>query len=78
VNTSKYIPHFSIAAQVRLTEGDHHPRSGQPCSIIRILPNPSKRAEHQWYDVRFEDGYIGRFLEKHLVMTAEEDKVNAA
>ena len=34
--------------------------------IIAVLINPSKRPEHQWYDVRFDNGILGRFREADL------------
>ncbi len=42
------------------------PRTLQSGVIVRVLENPSQLTEHQWYDVRFDDGTHGRFLEKHL------------
>src|SRR5690242_8179867 len=49
-----YVSHFSYGDRVRLTGLDGHPKKGGPCTIIYVLPNPSKKPEHQWYDVRFE------------------------
>jgi hypothetical protein len=46
-----------------------HPKRGDQCTIIRILPNPSNQSEHQWYDVRFDDNTFGRFLERYLLET---------
>jgi hypothetical protein len=66
MNTSEYIPHLPCGTQIRFVGLDRHSRNGPLCVIIRILPNPSKRAEHQWYDVRFEDGSIACLLEKRL------------
>ena len=74
MNTSDYIPHLPLAARVRFIGSDRC-RNGQKGAVIRILPNPSQRAEHQWYDVRFEDGSIARFLEKDL---APANEANAA
>ena len=65
MNTSDYIPHLPLAASVRFIGLDLR-RSGQKGAIIRVLPNPSQRSEHQWYDVRFEDGSIIRVREKEL------------
>jgi hypothetical protein len=44
---------------------------------VARVPNPSKRREHQWYDVRFDDFVYGRFLEKQLerVSTVSEPQV---
>jgi len=66
-----YVSHFSYGDRVRLT-GEDQPQNGEPCTIIFVLPNPSKKPEHQWYDVRFEDGSIGRFLEKNIAGKAAE------
>jgi hypothetical protein len=67
-----YVSHFSYGDRVRLTGEDSHPKNGEPCTIIFVLPNPSKKPEHQWYDVRFEDGSIGRFLERYIAGKAAE------
>jgi hypothetical protein len=66
MNRSNYIANLSSYTKVRLNGPTQHTRNGQQCTIIRILPNPSERADNQWYDVRFDDGTIGRFLEEHL------------
>ncbi|HLH32904.1 MAG TPA: DUF5335 family protein [Terriglobia bacterium] len=68
---SKYIANLSRGNRVYLIGLGHHPKRGDECTIIRILPNPSQNPEHQWYDVRFEDGTYGRFLEKYLAETRE-------
>jgi hypothetical protein len=67
-----YVSHFSYGDRVRLTGLDGHPQNGQHCTIIFVLPNPSSKPEHQWYDVRFEDGSIGRFLERYVAGKAAE------
>jgi hypothetical protein len=66
VSRADYVANFTCGSRVLLIE-KAHPRSGQQGIIIRILPNPSGRPENQWYDVRFADFSIGRFLEKYLV-----------
>jgi hypothetical protein len=43
-----------------------HPKFGQFGVIVAALPNPSKRPENQWYDVRFEDGTYERFPGRDL------------
>jgi hypothetical protein len=68
---SKYIPHLTRGERVRLIGLGHHPKYAGECSIVEILPNPSRNSEHQWYDVRFEDGTYGRFLERYLSQTRE-------
>jgi hypothetical protein len=75
---SKYFPNLSTGMQVRLVGLSEHAHSGQQCTIIRRLPNPSKSTQNQWYDVRFDDGSIGRFLEKHLVPIDANDENRAA
>lgn len=66
MKTSEYVPFLTIGDRVRFIGTDYPSRTGQECTIIGILPNPSGRKEHQWYDIRFDDGYLGRFLEKYL------------
>ena len=71
MDVEKYVANLSLGTRVRLIGLGRHPRHGDECTIIAILPNPSQAPEHQWYDVRFEDGIYGRFLEKYLVETQE-------
>src|SRR5215475_4178156 len=71
MDVEKYVANLSLGTRVRLIGLGLHPRHGDECTIIAILPNPSQASEHQWYDVRFEDGIYGRFLEKYLVETQE-------
>jgi hypothetical protein len=78
MKSSNYVPNLSRGVRVVFKPTDYHPKTGQQCTIIGILPNPSRTAEHQWYDVRFDDDdTTGRFLEKHLSPLSEGDK-NAA
>jgi len=58
---------LSRGMRVRFTGQADNPNNGQQCTIIGILPNPSNRPENQWYDVRFDDESIGRFLGRYLV-----------
>ena len=60
-----YRPSLSYGQRVRLMKRDHHEYS-QEAVILWALPNPSMRPENQWYDVRFENGVYGRFLERYL------------
>lgn len=71
MKNSKYVASLVRGDRVRLIGLGHHPKYGGECSIIGILPNPSQKSEHQWYDVRFDDGTYGRFLEKSLMQTRE-------
>ena len=60
-----YRPSLSYGQRVRLMKQDHHEYSKEAV-ILWVLPNPSMRPENQWYDVRFENGVYGRFLERYL------------
>lgn len=62
---SEYVPHLTFGARVLLLKKDHRD-SGSAGTIIAVLVNPSKRPEHQWYDVRFDNGALGRFREADL------------
>jgi ABC-type multidrug transport system fused ATPase/permease subunit len=53
MSTPEYVPNLSRGTRVRLMR--NHPKNGQLCTVIGPLPNPSKRPENQWYDVRFAD-----------------------
>jgi hypothetical protein len=78
MKTHEYIPNLSRGSRVVLDARDSNPKKGQECVVIAALPNPSRQSEHQWYDVRFRDYSIGRFLERYLVPVDEKDKGNAA
>ena len=78
MNTKTYIPNLRTGIKVRVVEITQHTRIGQEGRVIRQLPNPSKRADNQWYDVRFNDGFIGRFLERDLVRIDTSDQSSAA
>ena len=43
-----------------------HPENSHTGVIVRALENPSNHRENQWYDVRFDSGVLGRFLERYL------------
>lgn len=66
---------FDERSRVRLVKGDHS-QNLKAAILLRALPNPSGLAEHQWYDVRFDDGVYGRFLERYLerIVEAGEEK----
>ena len=64
-----FFANLARGTRVRLIGMGRHPKRGDQCTVIRILPNPSNQSEHQWYDVRFDDDSFGRFLEKYLVET---------
>jgi hypothetical protein len=77
VNTSEYIPNLSCGTRVRFIWNGHR-KSGQLCTVIRILTNPSLRAENQWYDVRFDDYSMGRFVERYLTPLFDDEEKTAA
>ena len=60
-----YRPILSERTRVRLIKREHHEYS-RPATLVRALPNPSGRPGNQRYDVRFDDGVYGRFLERYL------------
>jgi hypothetical protein len=72
-----YVAKLSLGTRVILTRLEGHPKRGQEGQVIRILENPSKIAARQWYDVRFKDHTIGRFLQKYLMPHAN-NKTTAA
>jgi hypothetical protein len=45
---------------------DKHPQHQKTATVVNVLPNPSRMPGHQWYDVRFDNGTWGRFLERQL------------
>jgi hypothetical protein len=69
-----YVSHFSYGDRVQYTGRGPHSIEGEFCTIVYVLPNPSGRPECQWYDVRFEDGSIGRFLERYITGQPSEHK----
>jgi hypothetical protein len=42
------------------------------------LPNPSGRAENQWYDVRFDDQSLARLVERYLQEEVKADNGETA
>lgn len=65
IKDSTYRPVLPEKARVRLLKREHHEHT-RPATLLHALPNPSQRPENQWYDVRFDDGVYGRFLERYL------------
>jgi hypothetical protein len=63
--SSGYVPTLAVGDQVRLLKRDHR-NSGRIGTVIGILTNPTRHSQHQWYDVKFENGRLGRFLERDL------------
>lgn len=61
---------FPEKTRVRLYQPDHL-QNLHTGVILRALPNPSMKAEHQWYDVRFDNGSLGRFL-RHFLKPVNE------
>jgi len=59
--------HASLQERMRvLLAYDKHSHNQKTATVMHVLPNPSQASRHQWYDVRFDDGIWGRFLERHL------------
>jgi hypothetical protein len=54
------VPELPLGSRVRVVRGIG-PTSVLTATVIRVLPNPSQRLENQWYDVKFDDGKLGRF-----------------
>ena len=71
IENKPYRPALAEGMRVLLLKREHHEYS-KPATLLRALPNPSGRSEHQWYDVRFDDGVYGRFLERYLERIAED------
>ena len=63
--TLEYAPKIPVGAAVRLAKANH-PHSDQRGVIIATLGNPSRKPATQWYDVRFNNGRLGRFREADL------------
>ena len=76
MSTLGYVPNLSRGTRVRFI--GNHPKNGRQCTIIGALPNPSERADNQWYDVRFDDYSMGRFVERYLVRVAADEEKTAA
>lgn len=60
-----YVPSWREGARVRFSRRGH-PDFEQNATIVAVLPNPSGLQDRQWYDVRFDNGRYGRFLERYL------------
>ena len=45
---------------------DKHLQNQKTATVMHVLPNPSQEPANQWYDVRFDNGTWGRFLERQL------------
>jgi hypothetical protein len=72
IENKHYRPALAEKTRVRLLKAEHHEYL-KPATILWALPNPSGRPEHQWYDVRFDDGLYGRFLEAYLERIADSE-----
>jgi len=72
-----YRPLLREGARVRLVRKDD-PNSMNTGTVMTLLPNPSKRKEHQWYDVHFDNGGWGRFLERYLDVVDSATQPSAA
>ena len=58
--TKAYVPELQPGSRVRVLRGIGT-SSILTATVIRALPNPSQRGENQWYDVKFDEGKLGRF-----------------
>jgi hypothetical protein len=76
MNSSAYIPNLERGARVRLI--GNHSKKGERCTIVEALPNPSHLAKNQWYDVRFDDFFLGRFIERDLEPVAADQRKTVA
>lgn len=56
---------------------DRHRKHQSTATVMSVLPNPSQMPVHQWYDIRFDDGAWGRFLERHLQSIPVEPAIKA-
>jgi hypothetical protein len=63
--------------RVRLTRKDDR-NFMNTATVKGVLPNPSQKKDHQWYDIRFDNGVWGRFLERYLDIVEEETKQSSA
>jgi hypothetical protein len=68
---TNYSPSLPEGDRVRLTLKNHREYS-HIATVKGALPNPSQRRDRQWYDVRFENGVWGRFLERDLDQVSAE------
>ena len=75
---ANYVPQLRPGERVVFSGRERHPRNGQACTVLGALPNPSQRAEHQWFDVRFDDYHTGRFLGRFLKPVEADIRGNAA
>jgi hypothetical protein len=79
MKTSPRIPRLRYGDRVRFIGIGNHPDTRRQCTIIRVLPNPSGRDEHQWYDVKFDDASLGRFLAKYFMVIGDAgEEIGAA
>jgi hypothetical protein len=72
MTSKEYAPNLARGIRVRFTL-KAHPKDGQYCTILGALPNPSGRAQNQWYDVRFDDQSLARLVERSLQEEVKAD-----
>jgi len=58
--TPPYEAELPLGSRVRVVRGIG-PTSVLTAIVVRALPNPSQSPDNQWYDVKFNDGKLGRF-----------------
>jgi hypothetical protein len=78
MTSKQYLPNLARGTRVRFTLKAGHPRNGQYCTILGALPNPSGRADNQWYDVRFDDQALARLVERYLEAEVKADNGETA
>ena len=72
---NSYTPSLKEGARIQLEKSSHE-ENGHFGVILLALPNPSRLAQHQWYDVRFDNGRYGRFQERYLKTVAQDGSRN--
>jgi hypothetical protein len=65
MESTMYHPSLQEGMRVLLVH-DKHRQHQSTATVVNVLPNPSRLPVHQWYDIRFDNGTWGRFLERHL------------
>jgi hypothetical protein len=78
MTSSEYFPNLARGTRVRFTGKADHPKNGKCRTILGALPNPSGRAENQWYDVRFDDQSLARLVERYLQEEVKADNGQTA
>jgi hypothetical protein len=67
MNGSQYVPDLTCGARALFSKSGTA-KDSQLCTVIGAVPNPSGRAENQWYDVRFDDYSVLRVHARFLLI----------